>query len=160
MAFLKGISIIFLGIGVLFTSVENLTAGDVPDAEEIGKEIANNVSEEFVICAAFYSICTEAVSRSGDPQTVPRYEEAFDAALYYALTAAKKGRTQEMAEKVTLARLELYMKSMTGEIDNDMGNISILLNKYLYRCILVMENPAKVFDDWSEKIFRKYGLQE
>jgi hypothetical protein len=41
-----------------------------------------------------------------------------------------------------------------------MGNISILLNKYLYRCKQVMENPAKVFDDWSEKIFRKYGLQE
>ena len=160
MTFLKGISIIVLGIGVLFTSVENLTAGDVPNADEIGKEIANNVSEEFVICAAFYSICTEAVSRSGDPQTAPRYEEAFDAALYYALTAAKKGRTQEMAEKVTLARLELYMKSMTGEIDNDMGNISVLLNKYLYRCKQVMENPAKVFDDWSEKIFRKYGLQE
>ena len=160
MAFLKGISTIVFVVGVLFASIENLTAGDVPNADEIAKEIANNVSDEFVTCAAFYMISAEAVRRSSQPETASRYEELSDTASYYALSAANEGRTQEMAQKVTLARLELNIKSMKKDIDSDVSNISVLINNYGYQCKQVMENPEKVLDEWTEKIFRKYGIQK
>ena len=160
MKLVNGISMIFLGLAVFFMPIEHLNAGDASRDNEITKEIANNVSDEFVTCAAFYMISAEAVRRSSDPETASRYEELSDTALHYALNAANKGRTQEMAQKVTLARLELNIKSMKKDIDSDVSNISVLINNYGYQCKQVMENPEKVLDEWTEKIFRKYGLQK
>lgn len=123
---------------------QSLLAEEVLGSDEISKEVSDNVSEEYVTCAAYYSIASEAIRRSGDIKTAVKYEEARDTALQYALITAKKGRTKEMAEKVTLARLDLNMKSMTKEIDNDIGNISILMNKYANRCKEALENPDKI----------------
>lgn len=160
MKLVNGISMIFLGMAVFFMPIENLNAGDASRDNEITKEIANNVSDEFVTCAAFYLIAAEAVRRSSQPETASRYEELSDTASHYALSAANEGRTQEMAQKVTLARLELNIKSMKKDIDSDVSNISLLINKYGDRCKQVMNHPDKVIDDWKEKILRKYGLQK
>ncbi len=147
----KGISITILVLVILSMGAQYLTAGEILNPGEISKEISNNVSEEYVTCASYYSIASEAIRRSGDLETAATLEEARNATLQYALIAAKDGRTKEMAEKVTLARLDLNMKSMTNEIDNDIGNISILMNKYADRCKEIMEYP--------DKILRKHNLK-
>lgn len=150
---------IFLVLLIYVMCIQSLFAEEVVNSNEISKELSNNVSEEYVTCAAYYSIASEAIRRSGDIKTAVKYEEARDAALQYALIAAKEGRTKEMAEKVTLARLDLNMKSMTKEIDNDIGNISVLMNKYADRCKEILENPDKIMAEWTDKILRKHNLK-
>lgn len=159
MAMRTGILITILGLVLVFVSPQYSTAEEPPDANELTKEMTNNVSEEYVISAAYYMIACEGVRRSGDLKTAGRIEEARDKALDYALIAAKQGRTEEMAQKVTLARLELNLKSMKGEIDNDISNISILLNKCAARCKEIMQDPDKVMDEWMGKVLKKPNLK-
>ena len=61
-----------------------------------------------------------------------------------------------MAEKVTIARLELDVKSMASEIGKDISNISILMNKYSNRCEEIMEDPDKMMNEWVEKILKRH----
>ena len=159
MAINKGISIKIWGIVILFMGAQYVIAGEALNSNEISKEISNNVSEEYVTCAAYYSIAAEALRRSGELETAAKMAESRNSALQYALIAAKEGRTQEMAEKVTLARLDLNMKSMTNEIDNDIGNISILMNRYADRCKEIMENPDKIMAEWADKILKKHIIK-
>jgi hypothetical protein len=63
-----------------------------------------------------------------------------------------------MASQVVSARFELETKAMVKEIDNNIENISILMNKHLMRCEEIMGNPDKVFEDWMNKIFKKHNL--
>ena len=146
-------------MAIILISTQFLIAEEAPNPEDIMKEISNNVSEEYVICAAYYLIGSEAIRRSGDLKTAAKSEQAHDTALQYAVIAAKEGRTEEMAQKVTHARLELTLKSMTNEIDNDVGNFSILMNKYLYRCKEIMEDPDKLMNEWADKILKKHKLR-
>jgi hypothetical protein len=155
---IKGFSIILLLI-MLLMGARYLTAGEVFNADEVAKEVANNVSEEYVACAAYYMIACEGVRRSGDPKTAAKLEETRDIALEYAVISAKEGRTKEMAEKVTLARLELNVKSMRDQIGNDISNISILINKHSARCKEIMEKPDKVMVEWTDKILRRNDVK-
>ena len=114
---------------------------------------------EYVTCAACFSWASEALRRSGDFETAAKYEGYRNSAVGYALIAAKEGRTQEMAEKVTMARLDLEMKSMMKEIDEDVANISILMNKYSDHCKEIVENPDRTISEWTDKMLRKHNLK-
>ena len=152
----KTIRIMVLSLAILSMGEQNLVAQEDLSSDEIYKEVMNNVSYEFVTCSAFYFFCSEAFRLSDDLENASKYEEYRNNAATFALTAAKKGRTQEMAEKVTLARLDLEMKSMTNEIENDISNISILMNKHLDHCEEIMTDPEKIMNKRSDKILKKH----
>lgn len=115
----------------------------------------NNISEEFVACASYFSIVSHALEKSAKKETSIEYEISMQTALDYALIAAQEGRTKEMAQKVTLARFEMHMKDMTKDIDGNFSNISILMNKYAYRCKAVMEKPEAMMKEWVNKAINK-----
>jgi hypothetical protein len=140
------ILVLILSMAMLAMAERCLYAGDVPNSEEIGKEIFDDISTEYVTCAAFYFFCSETLRRSGDGETASRYKKISGSALEFALIAAKKDRDQELAEKVTKARLDLEMNAMLNQIDKDIGNISILMNTYHDRCNEIMTDPAKIVD--------------
>jgi hypothetical protein len=102
--------------------------------DAVKNEVFDNISHEFVACACYFSIVSQAMSNAGDKQAAEKYEQASDTALNYAVMAAQENRSNEMVRKVTLARFELGLKSMFKEIDNNVSNISILMNKYGFRC--------------------------
>lgn len=120
--------------------------------DEIENEIFDNVSHEFVECASYFSIVAQGLRNRGDMTVAEKYVQASDTAVKYAVMAAPKNRTSEMALKVTLSRFELGLKSMLKEIDNDVSNISILSNKYGYRCKDAMENPEAMMEEWGNKV--------
>jgi len=138
------ILMLVLSLAMLVVAEQCLYAGDVPNIDEISKEIFDNISTEYVTCAAFYFFCSETLRRSGDRETASRYEKVSGSALEFALIAAKKDRDQEMAEKVTKARLDLEMNAMLEQIDKDSSNISILMNTYHDRCNEIMTDSAKI----------------
>lgn len=115
----------------------------------------DNVSEEFITCASYFSIVSRALENSAEKETSTKYEKAMQSAIDYALIAAQEGRTMEMVQKVTLARFEMNMKDMTKEIEGNVSNISILTNKYAYRCKAVMENPEAMMEEWVNKAINK-----
>ena len=122
------------------------------------KNIAfDNIATEFTTCASYFSIVSRALEDSSKKEGITKYEKAMQGALDYALIAAQEGRTSEMAQKVTLARFEMNLKEMIKEIDGNFSNISVLMNKYAYRCKAVMENPEAMMEEWINKaIGEKY----
>ena len=158
MALNKTISIIILGLAVLFITGQYLSAEDAPNLEEINKQINNNVCEEYTTCAAYFSIVSEGLRRSDALEVAKQYDEYRDLATQFALIAAKEDRTQEMAEKVTMTRIGLAVQSMMSEIDGDIiSNISVLMNEYAEHCREIMEDPEKPVKEWTSKIFERHN---
>ena len=148
--------ILFPIFPLLFT--QDVISGEIPSGEEIGNEIFNNISHEYTTCAAYFRIMSEALRRSNDIETANNYEQASESALDRAFIAGQEGRTSEMAGKVVSSRFELETKSMLKEIDNNIENISILMNKHLMHCEEIMGNPDKIMREWLDKILKKYDL--
>ena len=68
----KLVSTIILGLVVVFMSGQPILAGEPLSEEEVLKIFSNNMSEEYVTCAAFYSISSEGLRRSGDMKTAAK----------------------------------------------------------------------------------------
>ena len=116
---------------IYFYPITSLAQKFDPDSEE-GKAF-NNESSEFVTCSSFYGVLNEAAKRSESEdaaelavKSVHFSEEAFDYALLYAETT----RSEELAMKVTLARLKLEiddMKKLLSDIDPKVSQKAIIL---------------------------------
>jgi len=135
---------------IYFYPITSLAQKFDPDSEE-GKAF-NNESSEFVTCSSFYGVLNEAAKRSESEdaaelavKSVHFSEEAFDYALLYAETT----RSEELAMKVTLARLKLEIDDMKKEIEGDFSNTPILMAKYLEPCKEKMEHPTAVLEKWQ-----------
>ncbi|MDQ7839035.1 MAG: hypothetical protein RDU59_11170 [Thermodesulfobacteriota bacterium] len=124
--------------------------------DQIANEIVDNISHEFVDCACYFSIVAQGIRNSGDKTLAAKYDEASDTAMKYAVIAAEKSRITEMAQKVTLARFELGLKSMIKEIENDVSNLSILTNKYAFPCKTAIETPEAMMKEWENKVIDKH----
>jgi hypothetical protein len=107
-------------------------------------EAFNEFSQENAQCAAFYSEIIHCFSGWGDARFNAEqradYEKIRDAAAERQVLAGKKAGLSDKAE---VARSQLAMKSVLGEIDNDCVNISVILNKYGAFCKALIENPAQ-----------------
>lgn len=103
---------------------------------------SNNLAHEFAECAAYYSISSEIISRT-KPEVAKQIEEAADRAYVGARTLTSK--------KVTEARVDMAIKSMIKELDNDIANFSILLNKYSDSCGEAITDPEARMNYWLKK---------
>ncbi len=96
-----------------------------------------------------------AVIDAGDNQIGAQYLEKSNTALQLAATAGKASRSDEMALKVVEARLEVEVREMMKEIDNDSANISFLYSAHMERCIWVMNNTNALLDEWTTRILNR-----
>jgi len=103
---------------------------------------SNNLAHEFAECAAYYSISSKIIART-KPEVAKRIDDF--AALAF------EGSNTLTSEKVTNARVEMAIKSMVKELDNDIANFSILLNKYSDSCGAAINNPEARMTYWLEK---------
>lgn len=103
---------------------------------------SNNLAHEFAECAAYYSISSKIISRS-KPEVAKQIDEAADLAL--------AGSNVLTSEKVTSARVEMAIKSMVKELDNDIANFSILINKYSDTCQEAVSDPEARMNFWLKK---------
>jgi len=125
------------------------------DADAIKKEVFDNISDEYVVCASYFSMIAKALTRSDKIQDAQKYERAFKNAIEYAQMTSREIRSPEMTEKVILSRFEMSMKIMLKEIDYDVSNMSILMNQYGFRCKEAMENPDALMKEWGDKVVNK-----
>ena len=122
--------------------------------EEVMAQINDNVSHEYITCAAYFTVISIGMERSGDKKTAERYEKVSHNALEFGLISAKENRTKSMAERVTVARYEVELKEMMKEIDGNVSNISLLNAKYLDSCGHAMRKPEEVMEKWSKKVMK------
>ena len=115
-------------------------------------QVMNNVSHEYTTCSAYFSIVAAAATRSGDEDTGADLQKASNTALEYAATAAKFGRSDEMALKVVEARLGIEADGMMSEIENDAANISLLFAKHNGRCVSIMNDAEGLLKEWTKEI--------
>lgn len=103
---------------------------------------SNNLAHEFAECAAYYSISSKIIART-KPEVAKRIDDF--AALAF------EGSNTLTSEKVTNARVEMAIKSMVKELDNDIANFSILLNKYSDSCGEAINHPEARMNYWLNK---------
>jgi|GEM_PF-1433083 len=132
-----------------------ITASAYAGNKAIEIEIFDNISSEFAECSSYFSIVSQAMKSAGHKTVADKYGQASDTAIKYALMTAEKIRNREMAQKVTLSRFEAGMKGMLKDMDNNIGNISILSNKYALRCKRALEEPEVMMKEWGKKILSK-----
>ena len=101
-----------------------------------------NLAHELAECAGFYIISAK-VFDTQEPELAERSRNAADTALEYSTALTN--------EKLTRARLEMAIKTMTKEIDNDSANFSILLNHYAEQCGATVSDPVKRLEYWKQK---------
>jgi hypothetical protein len=142
-----------------FLAVTVTTSVAQPTPAAMAAEITDNVAMEYAECAAYFSIVNGAFSSSGKSAEAIKFKERSDKAALFSLMAAKQSRAEEMATKVTLARIEMNMKDMQRTIENDYSNMSLLSNKYLTPCVESMQDSAPLIKRWTERIQEKYAKQ-
>lgn len=121
------------------------------------KQYADNVSSEYAACAAYYQILSVGFERAGEMGSVAKADRTSELALAYSLAMAERQRSEEMARKVTLSRLEFYTNDMLREIENDISNVSILANKYANRCKAAIETPETFLDEVMTELTKQSG---
>lgn len=137
-----------------------LTIAAQPLATELDDEIMDNVSVEYVECAAYFAVVQEGLSKSESPVVAAKYGEASDKAAQFGLLAAQQSRSEEMATKVTLARFEISLKAMRQTIENNYSNTALLSSKYSDNCVEAMADSAAMLNRWTEKITSTYEKAE
>ena len=104
-------------------------------------EEANNLSVMYAEATAYFELVTEALTKSGKDAT--KYASEAQMAMAYALFLASEGRTQDVAVKVTNARIESSKKIMLREMEYRNENIMIIENKYADESFKFMKNIPK-----------------
>jgi hypothetical protein len=101
-------------------------------------EEKNNLSVQYAEATAYFELVSEALSKSGKDAT--KYANEAQIAMAYALALASEGRTQDVAIKVTIARIESAKKIMLREMEYRNENLMIIKNKYADQSFELMKN--------------------
>jgi hypothetical protein len=94
----------------------------------------DNLSSDGLTCVAYFSLVAKS------PKMAKEYNN-------YALKSWQKSdiyskliRNDKMVKKVTKSRISSYQDQMIKEIDKDLSNMSILINKYQKECIAYIKD--------------------
>ena len=107
----------------------------------VHSEETDDIAEHYAECTAYYTLVYHALNNSGDTDAATAYAKVMDDSMFYSLLLASENREQDMAVNVTNSRIEMNIKQMKEEINNDNKNISILMNKHNFSCRDAMNNP-------------------
>ncbi len=113
-----------------------------------------NLAGHYAECSAYFTLAYHAVNNSGGDTTAAEgFSEVSDNAMFYSLLLASENREQDMAINVTHSRIEMYLKLMKREINNDNANFSILMNKHSFPCQDAMNNlPIELLNIINRRI--------
>ena len=101
----------------------------------------NNFGHEAAQCAAYYLTVSNAPGLSNE--VAKKLKETAT-----SLTDISRKATND---ELTLARTQLEVDTIARDMHNSWANVSIINNKYGYRCKDLAENPAGRFRYWLDK---------
>ena len=118
-----------------------------PSVEAMTAEVTDNVATEHAECSALFAIAQGAFLSSGKRPEAAKFKDASNYAAQFSLVVAKQSRSQEIATKVTLARIEVSIKDMQKTIEYNYSNMSLLLSRYLEPCVQTMNGSEPLFQN-------------
>jgi hypothetical protein len=98
------------------------------------KNKIDNLTSDGLNCVAYFSL----ISRS--PKMSKEYNQYTLKAWQKSDIYSKLIRDDDMVKKVAKARVNNYHEAMIKEIDKDLSNMSILINKYQNECIAYIKD--------------------
>lgn len=143
-------------LAIILALASTLSCAAQPTPADLAAEVSDNVSVEYVECAAYFAIVQGAVEKSSNAASAIKYSQVSDKAAQFGLLAAQQSRSADMANKVTLARFGSNMTDMRQVIENNYSNIALLTSKYSDKCVDAMANSEALILRWTEKISAKY----
>lgn len=127
-----------------------------PSEKEVLTEIADNISYEYIECGVYFQIAGEGLKKAGNLEFAKKYDDLVDLCYLSAYQLIVKNREKSMADKVATSRVSMVNSSMRKEINNNYSNLSIISDKYLNRCIEIINDPSKMIKSWKSRIKSKY----
>lgn len=121
-------------------------AADIKNDPEY-RQAMNNLAHEHAICVAFYIIGGACFKDKADAQTREHLKKISTSMLELAAMFTKEAR---LKRETLSARLEMAGKEQRKDINDDCGNISILLNKHGESCKALSEDPVSRFEKLYE----------
>jgi len=123
---------------------------------EVLQAAMNNWEHELIYVLAYLSIVIIALQRNHESPATTEAVQSYEAAKDSVLQIIKKWSSTIHGDKakglkVFKARLALARESLTGEIDGDLSNLSILLHKYHKKYMAYAENPRELLNDYLRK---------
>lgn len=111
--------------------------GELAPASEIERLALNNFLTEMADCAAYYAIAGEGLRRSGNDVGAAKHQQVVEVLHLRIFTVAKM---INMKPEAALIRLKWAVEDQRKLIDDDMVNISILIDRYGVPCKSVVED--------------------
>jgi len=102
---------------------------------------ALNLSADLSECAGFYAIVSQVNKKN--TEVAAAYEQGSIYMLEMAIETSN--------EKAASARMETAIKEMFKELGGDLGNMSILINKYLEMCNGMSDDIESRLQYWLNK---------
>lgn len=137
-----------LALGIALAGLSIIPASAQDDQIARLNQAMNNLSHEYIQCAAYFSIVSVAMENSARPDIASKYKEVSDAALEYGLGF---GEVAGLLPETASARYEMELSSMADRIANNTSNISILGRDYADPCLTAMEDMDSRVDFWMSK---------
>ena len=128
--------------------------GFCENSEDFNKDYNKDyeiLSVRYCECTAYYRFVYHALNSSGESKTANSYQELEDMVMLYALILAQPGRDKNKAIEVTSSRIQMYSEQMKQETNNRNENISILINKYHFGCMELIQNPPETLINALER---------
>ena len=152
--------------------------GFCENSEDFNKDYNKDyeiLSVRYCECTAYYRFVYHALNSSGESKTANSYQELEDEVMLYALILAqpgrdknkaievtssriqmyseqmKQGRDKNKAIEVTSSRIQMYSEQMKQETNNRNENIAILINKYHFGCMELIQNPPETLINALER---------
>lgn len=101
----------------------------------------NNLAHDYAICSAYYALMSEGSKKSG---------KEIEGMLDLSFKAFQMS-VELTNQKLTTARVELSVKDMKEDMDNNWSNASIVINKYAYFCRDLFDKPEERMKYWLDK---------
>ena len=101
----------------------------------------DNFSREASECSAYYFFTS----------TAPTLNKDIAKKLTVHSKVMRLNAIATSSEEVTKDRLELALKTIKREMENDWSNVSIINNKYQNHCNAFVNNPTGRFKHWADK---------
>jgi len=99
----------------------------------------SNFASDLATCTAFYSLIGEGLKKQNPDLSASLLKSA---SVTYSMSVSASN------EDVTIARAQMYAKSMSEEVEGDMSNMPVLMARYSEMCKEIIEDPEKRMDYW------------
>lgn len=127
---------------MLSSSYSSSHADFLDDFQEL-RNRGNQLSEDMITCAAFFTISAQGGKNSGTQSSLKLAENLEHQAVIAMMFAKSIANSIGQKPEVANIRLKAIMQSILDEMNWNYINYSSIMHKYLNNCVELLRDPEK-----------------